>query len=49
MSDSKLNPTRNNQSTEKALAIIEEDTGLHFDPLLAPLFVDMIKKEKNLG
>ena len=35
-------------STEKALAIIEEDTGLHFDPLLAPLFVDMIKKAKNL-
>lgn len=33
---------------EKALAILEEDTGSHFDPLLAPLFVDMIKKTNNL-
>lgn len=33
----------------KALAIIEEDTGVHFDPLLAPLFVDVIKKTKNVG
>ena len=32
---------------EKALAIIEEDTGVHFDPLLAPLCVNMIKEGKN--
>lgn len=30
--------------TEKALSIIEECSGTHFDPLLAPLFVDLIKK-----
>lgn len=34
-------------SAEKALEIIEEDTGTHFDPLLAPLFVELMKKEKN--
>lgn len=31
---------------EKALAIIEEDTGSHFDPLLAPLFVNLMKKQR---
>jgi len=35
-------------SKEKALAIIKEDTGLHFDPLLAPLFLNIINEEKNL-
>ena len=35
-------------SAEKALEIIEEDTGTHFDPLLAPLFVELMKKEKNI-
>ena len=28
---------------EKALAIIEEDTGTHFDPVLAPIFVELIR------
>lgn len=28
---------------EKALTIIEEDTGTHFDPVLAPIFVKLIK------
>ncbi|MBO5304010.1 MAG: HD domain-containing protein [Lachnospiraceae bacterium] len=33
---------------EKALAIIEEDAGSHFDPLLAPLFVKMMKVTNSL-
>ena len=30
---------------EKALSIIEEDAGSHFDPVLAPLFVELMRKE----
>lgn len=30
---------------EKALSIITEDSGSHFDPVLAPLFVEMMKKQ----
>lgn len=33
---------------EKALSIIEEDAGSHFDPILAPLFVKIMKKELNI-
>lgn len=35
-------------SVEKALAIIEEDTGTHFDPVLAPLFVELIRKNTQI-
>ena len=34
---------------EKALSIIEEDAGSHFDPILAPLFVAMMKKKLNIA
>ena len=30
---------------EKALSIIEADTGTHFDPVLAPIFMDLIRDE----
>ena len=30
---------------EKALSIIEEDAGSHFDPVLAPLFVEMMRNK----
>lgn len=34
---------------EKALRIIEEDSGKHFDPLLGPLFVNMIREERKVS
>ena len=34
---------------EKALSIIEEDAGSHFDPVLAPLFVKMIRKKLKIS
>ncbi|MBP3610005.1 MAG: HD domain-containing protein [Lachnospiraceae bacterium] len=33
---------------EKALSIIETDAGSHFDPVLAPLFVEMMRKKLNI-
>ena len=33
---------------EKALSIIEEDAGVHFDPILAPLFVELMRKKQNI-
>lgn len=33
---------------EKALSIIEEDAGTHFDPVLAPLFVEMMRKQTHM-
>lgn len=35
-------------SVEKALSIIEEETGTHFDPILAPIFVKLMRKQ-NVG
>ena len=27
------------------IAIIEADTGMHFDPLLAPVFINLVREE----
>lgn len=42
-------PYRPAWSTEKALAYIQEQAGIHFDPKLTPIFIELILQQQDLA